>query len=96
MCIYTILNWYSQELLARKIPYSGMSDSALSSAIASGQLPKKPTSVGQVNFERLWSICCRCWENPKDRPTMREVVFTLVSNTNGCVLFANVLLRDFV
>ena len=27
---------------------------------------------------------------------MREVVFTLVSNTNGCVLFANVLLRDFV
>ena len=62
-------------MLSREIPFHDIKNELLVIvAIGSGQMPVKPITCTDPHFEKLWSICLRCWASkPKKRPIMAEI-----------------------
>lgn len=66
---------FSQELLARNIPYYEIKgDAPVINAIYQGKLPSEPDLSKPKNSE-LWSICNKCWAAlPQARPSTVQLV----------------------
>ncbi|KAF5324648.1 hypothetical protein D9611_004380 [Ephemerocybe angulata] len=69
------------ELLTGQQPFSHIiHDFNVMNEISKYRTPNRPTSEPAVSAglnDALWGLLKRCWEKPKDRPTIQEVLLTL-------------------
>ena len=74
------------EVFTGEVPFVGQGNAAVVFKILGGERPKMPENAQDVGLTvEMWNLIESCWQqNPKKRPTMREVVVKLqefVSNT---------------
>ena len=64
------------EVFTGKLPFEGQKDEAVLLRILEGGRPEMPRNAQVVGFtEEMWKLLEACWQqNPKKRPTMKEVV----------------------
>ena len=64
------------EVFTGKVPFDGERDEAVVLRISRGGRPVMPPNAGAVGLtDEIWNFLESCWQqNPKKRPTMREVV----------------------
>ena len=64
------------EVFTGKLPFEGQKDEAVLLRILEGGRPEMPRNAQAVGLtEEMWKLLEACWQqNPKKRPTMKEVV----------------------
>ena len=67
------------ELIARRVPYAGMQQMMILSSVLSGKRPDMSKVIVQVDKEYI-SLMESGWEqDPKSRPTMKDIIVKLNS-----------------
>ena len=67
---------FAVEVLTGRVPFEGLGNGEVVLHILRGGRPQMPTNAQEVGFtHEMWKFLESCWhQNPKKRPTMRDVV----------------------
>ena len=85
MCVYllalithTSYFGFKQACISKKIPYHGVRPFEACRRIQNYQKPEAPSKMTPFE-DKLWEICEKCWSKPDRRPTMSDIIESLVS-----------------